>query len=354
MVRICTIPFIILLFVSVLGISNPVSAGVINPDISVIGQIISKRTDDAALEDARIPTLDLGETELVFDSYLNPYSKGLFVLTAGNEGVETEEAYINIFKGLPGGLALKGGKYRIGFGKLNPAHPHAYSFIESPRVMLAMLPGEDGFNEVGVQASVLLPTTGSWASTISADVIKGSSFHPDETKSSAGWVGRFSNSLLINDTVPLDIGTSVTQGTNNAQWKTKTMVYGADIKTKIPLSGLTNLTLQGEYFYNNSDVVFDSTTGDFDANKRKGFYAFADLKFWERWNAGSIYDQYQPMENKDLTNKTIKYFVGYSLLEETTLFRLAYEKFMPEESDTVHTLMFQMVFSMGPHKVHQF
>ncbi|MHB9155723.1 MAG: hypothetical protein ACYC5N_08565, partial [Endomicrobiales bacterium] len=227
--------------------------------------------------------------------------------------------------------------------------------IEAPRVLSAMLPGgEDGFNDVGVQASLLLPSFGSWASNLSLDVLNGASFHPDETKASAGWAGRWSNSLLINDEVPLELGASATGGTNNVQWGTRSNVYGADVKTRMPFSALTNLTLQGEYFYSNSDVIVDSTTGSFNSPGGQGFYTFANLRFWQRYNAGVVYDQYQPPENRDLTNRAVKFFVGYALLEETTLFRLAYEQFMPEGSPVVRTCTFQVLFSMGPHKPHQF
>jgi hypothetical protein len=218
--------------------------------------------------------------------------------------------------------------------------------------MGAMLPGADGFNDIGTRVSYFLPF--SWASDISADAIKGAAFHPDEISAAAGWVAHWNNSLTLGDATPLDIGVSATQGTNNVQWRTKTAVYGADIKTKIALSSLTNLTLQGEYFYNNGSVVVDTTTGDVNHMGRQGFYAFADLKFKQRWNAGVIYDQYNPLENKNLTNSAIKGFVGYSLLEETTLLRLTCERFKPENSPDVHTVMFQVLFSMGPHKAHQF
>lgn len=343
-----------LMFLFQVCIHGIIYAGSSNPDISVLGQIIAGNTDDSASEDAGNTTLNLGETELVFDAYLNPYSKGFFVFSAGDEGFQTEEAFMTIIKGLPKGLALKGGKYRVGFGKLNPMHPHAYSFIETPRVMFAMLPGDEGYNEVGWQVSYLLPAMGSWASVLSADVLNGSSWHPDEIKSAAAWVGRWNNSFLINDITPLDIGVSATQGTNNAKWKTKTSVYGADIKTKIPVYGLTNLTLQGEYFYNNSDIVIDSATGSFVNDIRRGFYAFADLKFAQRWNAGAIYDQYQPAGSEGQSDRAVKYFIGYSLLEETTLFRLSYEQYFGSGSPVINTYMLQVLFSMGPHKAHQF
>ena len=100
--------------------------------------------------------------------------------------------------------------------------------------------------------------------------------------------------------------------------------------------------------------MIDTTTGDSSRIRRQGFYAFADLKFCQRYNAGIIYDQYQPIENKSLTNRAIKGFIGFSLLEETTLLRLSYERFKPENSSAVHTVIFQVLFSMGPHKAHKF
>jgi hypothetical protein len=150
------------------------------------------------------------------------------------------------------------------------------------------------------------------------------------------------------------MGVSVAQGVNNVRWKAKTGVYGADLKTKIYFTSLTNLTLQGEYLVSNSEVIIDTATGDSSGTGRRGFYVFADLKFRQRYNAGLIYDQYQRAGDKSRTDKAIKGFIGFSLLEETTLLRLSYEHFKPENSPAVHTAMFQVLFSMGPHKAHKF
>ena len=215
-----------------------------------------------------------------------------------------------------------------------------------------MLPGEDGFNDVGTRVSYFLPV--GWASELSADFLKGGAFHPDETKPAAGGAAHWNNSLVLGETVPLDIGFSAAQGKNSVQWGKRTAVYGADIKTKIPLTNFTNLTLQGEYFYNHSDVVVDTTTGVSRRMGRQGFYAFADLKFAQRWNAGVIYDQYASAGNEHRTDRAVKVFAGFSLLEETTLLRLSAEHFKPENSPAVRTMMLQVLFSMGPHKAHQF
>lgn len=344
----------LVIIISILFVNINLFAGVVNPDISVIGQLNYGFTNDAGNVDNQKGTMTLGETELVFDSNLNPYSRGTFVFAVGDEGLEVEEAYLSIFNGLPRGLAIKSGKYRLGFGKLNPAHPHTYPFVEMPRVISQFLPGEDGFNEVATQLSYLLPTNGTWASNLSFDLLQGSSFHPDEPGSAFAYLERWNNSFLIKDVTPFDIGISAAQGTNNIQWKTKTNVYGFDAKTKIPVSVQGKLTLQGEIFANNNDIVIDTVTGTTSNLQRNGFYVSADYKVNTRTNFGLIYDQYQQQSDASLVDRALKWFIGFSLLEESTLFRLTYEQFMSANFAVVNTVGLQVLFSMGPHKAHQF
>lgn len=329
--------------------ASPSFAGVVNPDISAIGQLHLNYTDDAAAPTHDDPDLTLGESEVVFDAALNPYSKGLFVFSYADGGVDVEEAYITFVKGLPWGLNAKAGKYRLGFGKINPMHPHAYSFIETPRVMdpgvARLLPGDESFNEVAAQISDLLPTPGDWASILSFDVIRGAGFHPDSTAdvTKLGWLARWSNSFLLGDQSAMELGVSATQGTNDVTRDTKTLVLGADAKAKLYSTSTDNLLLQGE--------VIDKLSDD---DTRFGFYGLADYRFAIRWNAGLIYDQYENPVNASLTDRALKVFAGFSVLEESTLFRFSYEFFKPEEAKGVDTFAAQLLFSMGPHKAHQF
>ena len=105
-------------------------AGVVNPDISVIGQPFMSWNDVAGDPTAKRPVFDVGETEFVFDSALNPYARGFFTVSLTHGQIDLEEGYFTILRGLPGGIVVKGGKYRAGFGKLNPTHPHTYPVAE--------------------------------------------------------------------------------------------------------------------------------------------------------------------------------------------------------------------------------
>jgi hypothetical protein len=330
--------------------------GVSNPDISAIGQVSIAATDDNPSSSFKKPTLDLGEVELALDAALNPYLNGAFVLSISKDAFEVEEAYASVIRGLPLNLGLKTGKYRIGFGRLNPAHPHTYPFIRAPRVTdpgaAQLLPGEESFNDIGIQASSLIPVAGSYAVTVSGDILKGDAFHPDTSTNDYGWIARAVNSFVIGDNAATELGISLTRGVNDPSNGTKSMIAGVDLKSKIVVSSTVTATVSGEWIY--KDAGHADSTGSVANEKRAGFYAFTDFRFQNHYNAGILYEQYQSPLDAEKIDRGIKPFVGFNLLEESTVLRLAYEYFVPHEGKTINSIELQFLFSMGPHKAHSF
>ena len=59
-------------------------------------------------------------------------------------------------------------------------------------------------------------------------------------------------------------------------------------------------------------------------------------------------------------DQAIKVFAGFSLMEETTAFRVDWDRYQPgalegvAEADPINTITLRIIFSMGPHKAHQF
>src|SRR5262249_39726323 len=147
----------------------PARAGVVNPDISVIGQPFMRWADDFNDPARKRPTLNVGEVEAMFDAALNPYARGTFILSIANGGIDVEEGYFQLLRGLPAGLALKGGKYRVGFGKLNPQHPHTWPFADRFNVLADYLPGAESFDEVGLSLSERIPMPGDISLPATAD-----------------------------------------------------------------------------------------------------------------------------------------------------------------------------------------
>jgi hypothetical protein len=334
-------------------------AGVVNPDISAIGQVLGAYTDDtlaeAALQSKKM-SLSLGETELNLDAALNPYFKGAFVVSIDdNGGADVEEAYASMVRGLPLNLALKVGKYRLNFGKLNQAHPHAYPFIRTPRVLspgvAQLLPGEESFSDIALEASTLISVIGSWAMILSADFLEGKAFHPEERATAHGWLAHLSNTFGIGQAA-FDVGASATQGVNNIEFTTKTFVIGLDAKAKIVPSCVYSLTIGAEFLDKASKLA--DTNGQQSRDDRYGFYIYANNSFFTRYNAGLLYEQYQNPVKSEVIDRVIKPFMGFAVLEESTVLRASYEYFFAGKSKGANTIEVQLLFSMGPHKAHQF
>jgi hypothetical protein len=70
-------------------------------------------------------------------------------------GVEVEEAYGRSLA-LPGGLQVKAGQFLTRMGRLNPTHPHAWSFVDQPLVNGTFL-GSEGSRGAGLEVSWLTP-----------------------------------------------------------------------------------------------------------------------------------------------------------------------------------------------------
>jgi hypothetical protein len=369
-----------ILSIAMLALGTPALAGVVNPNISVIGQPFARWLDDPNDPAHNHATLNLGEVEGVFDAYLNPYASGTFVLTFDEHGAGVEEGYFQLLRGLPLGLALKGGKYRVPFGKLNPLHPHAYPFADRFRVLSSYLPGDESLNETGVEVSGRVPAPGEFSLTASADWLQGDSFriarapsgaandplvvgdgdHADEPRAAA--LGRLAGFAGIGDRSGLEVGVSGVTGINNVAADARTSVFGADAKAKLWRNDTSYLVVQGEFLRQELDAAgWDSTTAAY-ATRRidsNGGYLFADYNFKLRYNVGGGYEHYQrPVEGNPWDN-AFKLWAGLSLMEETTAFRLDWDHYTPgvtagPEPDAINTITLRAIFSMGPHKAHQF
>ncbi len=333
----------------------PSSAGVSNPDLRAIGQAFGTYTDNTLAEAHKKFALTLGETEIDLNAALNPYFIGAFVLAIdGDGGIEMEEAYASMLRGLPLNLAIKVGKYRLNFGKLNQVHPHAYPFIRTPRVLAPevarLLPGVESFNDIAAEISSLIPVFGNWATTPSADFLEGRSFHPDEAAIAHGWLSHISNTFSTGHAL-FDIGVSITQGINNVETNSKTTVLGFDAKMEIIASSVNTLTIGSELLYKNANIT--DTAGQISGDKRYGFYAYINNQFYSRFNAGLLYEQYENQDKHNSTDRSVKPFAGIAIFEESTVLRASYEYFISGDNLKTSTVEVQLLFSMGPHKEHQ-
>ena len=84
----------------------------------------------------------------------------------------------------------------------------------------------------------------------------------------------------------------------------------------------------------------------------------ADYRHPSRFSGGALFEQWARAGEASVTDRAARVFAGYAVLEESTLFRISVERFMPDGGTlgtrAVHTVSAKLLFSMGPHKAHQF
>jgi hypothetical protein len=353
-------------------ISSVFAQTTLNPDISAVGEMFTFTHDDENRPNEKEKlNLSSPELELVVGGYLNPYARADAVI-AWHEGTnaEIEEFYATILRGLPLNLNLRAGKYLLEFGRLNPVHPHAWSFSKRPLVHEHFF-SEEGINDVAIRASFLLPTGNAYtelmAAVLKGDVLAG--HHHEEVVSDEhesepvhpGFFGRITSSLAVSDGAELALGTSVINSVFDAEEPEalRAWLVGLDAKYKYKPSSYSTLLIEAEGI-----TRIDDQPDTDDKIKSHGFYGYVDYRFAKKYNLGAIFEW---AKHKSLVEDTLlgdfveeeetnRYglFAGFAPIEETTLVRLIGHWTEPKNEDGFWELGLQFVFSLGPHKAHNF
>lgn len=337
----------------------------LNPDISAIGEIsVFSHNDKERPNESKKFNLSNPNLELNINGYLNPYARADAVIAWEDENAAIEEFYATILRGLPFGMNLRAGKYRLEFGRLNPVHPHGYSFIDIPMVHEEFF-GEEGLNDVALRTAFLLPTGNAYTELMVA-VTKGNALlekdalkDNDTTHLNPGFFGRLTTTFAATETAELSLGTSLLNSVEVLEPRQfRTTVFGVDAKYKDVRSRYSTLLLEGEFLCRSQEQ--DSA----DNVTSYGGYAYLDYRFHKVYNVGAMFD-YTTVKSFELdtlgTPAEVSantwrgtLFVGFAPIEETTLIRLVGHWTKPEDADGIWELAAQMVFSLGPHKPHNF
>jgi hypothetical protein len=114
------------------------------------------------------------ESEIGLQAIIDPYARGDFFVSFGEEGVDLEEGYIT-FTALPAGFVVKGGKMRSAFGKVNTLHNHVLPWIDRPLVTTNLVGGEDGIDDAGLSVQRIIPMPKGLFMEATAQVFRGDS-----------------------------------------------------------------------------------------------------------------------------------------------------------------------------------
>lgn len=366
----------------------------INPDISLIGTFNTSTNFVKGSPEYGKLNFESPEMELYIDGYLNPFARATANIAYEEDEFSVEELYANIVRGLPLDMQIKAGKYLVGFGKINTQHPHAWPFLNRPLFHQVFF-GMEGFNEVGASINFLLPTE-NFYSNLEVGLYKGESIPglTDTNSVERGinpiFVGRLSSFIDISDYSNIEVGLSGaygcyskaqlnTAGNSNSEMEEKPLNYiygGIDFKFKYSPDTYSAFILQGEALLNNRDVVREGTSG-IDRYKDElqkittfGAFIYADYRFEKQFSVGAKYDftagivddepAFYTLANDDKNStQGVEGWVSYYPVEETIMLRFGVQHLSFNYKDNTQrdgetTLKLQLLFSLGPHKAHQF
>src|SRR3954468_3845592 len=334
-----------------LGGAGGSAAKALNPDISAIGDFIGVAGHNPMQPS---PALQMHESELGLQAIIDPYARGDFFLSFGEEGVNLEEGYIT-FTALPAGVVAKVGKMRSAFGKVNLMHNHVLPWVDRPLVTTNLLGGEDGIDDTGVSLERIIPAPKGIFLEATGQVFRGDSdaVFRAQQRSDVSTVEHLRAYRDITESTNLDLGVSYARGHNdgtiNIPGDFITQLYGVDATVRWkPLRRSIYHSFVGR-----SEFIW-SQRQQFPSEQRAfGFYTSADYQFGRRWFAGGRFDWSERSRFANLTDKGAAATLTYWPSEFSQV-RGEYRFTHYAENRDANELFMQLIFSLGAHGAHPF
>lgn len=334
-----------------LGGAGGSAAKALNPDISMIGDFVAFAGGNSIRPS---PSLEMHESELGVQAIIDPYARGDFFLTFGENGVGLEEGYIT-FTALPGSFVARVGKMRSAFGKVNTMHNHVLPWVDRPLVSQNLVGGEDGIDDAGLSVERIIPFPRGIFLSATGQVFRGDSGEEDELvfqshrKSDVSTVAHLRGYGDLNESTNLELGLSYARGHNELGTNFITSLYGVDATVRWkPLRRAIYHSFVGR-----SEFVWSQRQQAPFEQRAFGMYASGEYQFRRRWFVGGRYDWSDRPREANLTDKGGSAILTYWPSEFSQI-RGQYRYTDYAGNHKTNELLFQVLFSLGAHGAHPF
>ncbi|KAA3618781.1 MAG: hypothetical protein DWQ05_07420 [Calditrichaeota bacterium] len=335
----------------------------LNPKISAIGLFLGSATEEKAV--AKPIDFGLHSAEIVFEAYVDPYTKATFNIGFHNElenpfagpnaeaafesefHAELEEGYVTTLS-MPFSLQAKAGKFRSAMGKINQIHPHAYNFVGAP-LMYANYFGGEGLVDRGVSLSWLIPNPFDLYQELTLETTSGATESPSFTGTKdLLYLLHLKNYVDLNENTTLELGFTGIRGSNDAE-RHKSHIAAVDLTLRWkPLR-------RGRYksFEWITEALLsrrDTPAGEIDS---KGLYSFMRYQLSKRTYIGGRFDYSEYPENGDISEKAYSANLSF-FATEFQKFDLQYQYGLPVQGENFSRILLRSVFVIGAHGAHKY
>jgi hypothetical protein len=333
------------------------AAKALNPDISVIGDFIGAAGNanvPPLAQQTPFPGMQMHESEIGLQAIIDPYARGDFFISFGEEGVNLEEGYIT-FTALPKSFVVKVGKMRSAFGKVNTMHNHVLPWIDRPLATTNLVGGEDGIDDAGVSIERIIPAPKGIFLEATGQVFRGDSGDGLQSvfkswqRSNVSTVAHLRSYKDITESTNVDIGLSYARGYNDFGPSFVTNLYGVDATVRWkPLRRSIYHSFIGR------SELFWSQRQQLPVEQRAfGFYTSADYQLGRRWFLGGRFDRSERSQFANLTDQGGSAVLTYWPSEFSQI-RGQYRYTTYAEGRSANELLLQLIFSLGAHGAHPF
>lgn len=270
----------------VYGGANAAASKVFNPDISAIGDFIGSAGNPG---NRYTPALEMHESELGFQAIIDPYARGDFFLSFGEQGVTLEEGYIT-FTSLPGAFQLRAGKMRASFGVVNTMHNHVLPWVDRPLVNQDLVAGEDGIDDAGLSLSRIIPAPGQVFLEGTAQVFRGDTegVFRAARRSDLSTVEHLRAYRDISESTNITLGGSFARG-HSPFVDAENQLYGIDATLRWkPLRRAIYRSFVGR-----SELVWARMAQTGSTATPFGYFVSGEYQFGRRWFLGGRFDRSQ-------------------------------------------------------------
>ncbi len=321
-----------------------------NPAISVNGLFLGTYVDQGRADSTReVKTgLKVQEVEMRFTANIDSYLHGDLTIAFEDDEVEVEEIIASLL--VANNLSFRAGKFFAPFGKHNLLHTHAFPFIDAPLINAEIL-GEEGINEVGIGAALLLPTP--WFSEIDLLFLEGeNALFNGALNDDFLYLAHWKNLVELGDELTAELGGSFGYGRNElgSGPHNDTTLTGADLTFKWKPAGrelYRTLIWQSEFIHSSRDV------------DKKGVYSLVQFQFARRWWLQGRYDFFTIPSDQvgggELKQDKHRYstLLAFALSEFSAL-RLQYNFLDQSIAEDEHQAFLQLNFTFGSHPAHAY
>ncbi len=341
-------------------------AKALNPDISMIGDFLSSLGNSPPKRAGQTPvrSFEMHESELGIQSVIDPYARGDFFITFGEQGVSLEEGYIT-FTSLPAGFVAKIGKMRAAFGKVNTMHNHVLPWADRPLVTDNLVGGEDGINDAGVSVTRTFAAPRNLFLEATGQVFRGDSGdlnHPlfaAPNNSDVSTVAHLRGYKDISESTNLDIGVSFARGHSDLTGQNLvnnnfiTYLYGADATLRwrpLRRSIYHSFIARSEFIWNQRqqfNAAFLPVT-----KHSFGYYTSGDYQLGRRWFIGGRFDSSNRATSPGTDHGASAVLTFWP--SEFSQLRGQYRSTRYAEGINGNELLMQLQFVLGAHGAHPF